>query len=388
MRSVVHGVCEMSRLGKPSHWCGTVFVVACCCALTSRGETGAAPPRWKTGAELDRALNARVRDIVWSAGTPVRQAVTALARTQGVAIMLDRRLDPGSDIELSVRDVPVREVIEQLAAQCGAAPAYLDGVVYVGPRSGTSPLAMVAKERRAEAQRLPRPMSQRLTAERAWRWDDLAEPRDLIDELAREAGITLEGTAQLPHDLWPAMDLPALAWTDRMTLVLSGFGLTFALADGGQSARLVPIPERTLVSRMYPATLPPSRVDAIKAQFPQATIEAGANRIELLGTPEEHERLQQLLRRQTTDRPPSRAAGKTVLTLKVASQPVEAILATLERQLGVTFQFDAGLEERLRTRVSLDVYEVALPELLDAALVPAGLSHRRQGDVIVISIKP
>ena len=77
-----------------------------------------------------------------------------------------------------------------------------------------------------------------------------------------------------------------------------------------------------------------------------------------------------------------------MLTLKVTSQPVEAILTTLERQLGVTFQFDAGLKERLGTRVSLDVYEVPLPELLNAALAPAGLSHRQQGDVIVISIKP
>ena len=277
MRLVAPGICEMSRLGKPLRWCGTAIVVACCWAFAIRGDTLRAPPHWKTGAEFERALNARLRDVVWSAGTPVRQAVTTLARTQGVAIMLDRRLDPGRGIELSVRDVPVREVIEQLAAQCGATAAYLDGVVYVGPRSGTSPLAMVAKERRAEAQQLPRPMAQRLTAERAWRWDDLAEPRDLIDELAREAGITLDGTAQLPHDLWPAMDLPALAWTDRMTLVLAGFGLTFALADGGQAARLVPIPTQTLVSRMYPATLPPARLDAIKTLFPQATIEAGAS---------------------------------------------------------------------------------------------------------------
>ncbi len=52
------------------------------------------------------------------------------------------------------------------------------------------------------------------------------------------------------------------------------------------------------------------------------------------------------------------------------------------------FEFDAGLEERLRTRVSFDVHEVPLPELLDAALAPAGLSHRQQGDVIVVSVKP
>ena len=388
MKLAGHGIREMSRLGKPLRWSGTAIVVACCCTFSLLGDLLAAPPRWKTGAEFERALNAHVRDALWSAGTPVRQALTTLARTQEVAIMLDRRIDPGSGIELSVHDVSVREVIEQLAAQCGATPAYLNGVVYVGPRLGAAHLALVAKERRSEAQQLPRPMAQRLAAERAWRWDDLAEPRNLLDELVREAGVALADAEGLPHDLWPGMDLPALAWTDRMTLVLAGFGMTFAFSDGGQSARLVPMPEQAMVSRTYPAVLSSSRLDAIKSLFPQATIDTGAHRVELWGTQEEHERLQQLLQHQAIGRPSSRAAGKTVVTLSVTSQPVDAILKTLERQLGVTFQFDTGLEERLRTRVSFDVHEVPLQELLDAALTPAGLRHRQQGDVIVVSIKP
>ena len=55
-----------------------------------------------------------------------------------------------------------------------------------------------------------------------------------------------------------------------------------------------------MMSRTYPAILSSSRLDAIKSLFPQAKIDTGANRIELLGTPEEHERLQQLLQRQAT----------------------------------------------------------------------------------------
>ena len=49
--------------------------------------------------------------------------------------MLDRRIDPDSAIELSVHDVTMYDVIEQLAAQCEAAPSYLDGVVYLVPRT-------------------------------------------------------------------------------------------------------------------------------------------------------------------------------------------------------------------------------------------------------------
>ncbi len=139
MRLAVPGISEMSRLGKPLRWCGTAIVVACCCAFAFAGDMlrGAAPlengRRIRTRAQCPRAG----RRVVCRYACPASR--DHARRTQGVAIMLDRRIDPGSGIELSVHDVSVREVIEQLAAQCGATPAYLDGVVYMGPRSGTAP---------------------------------------------------------------------------------------------------------------------------------------------------------------------------------------------------------------------------------------------------------
>jgi hypothetical protein len=349
------------------------------------GSASQSPPRWKTGQEFARALNAVVRDVVWSAGTPVRQAVTTLAQSQGIAIVLDRRIDPDSAIELSVHDVTMYDVIEQLAAQCEAAPSYLDGVVYLLPRAARCDLASVAKDRRTEAQSLPRPIAQRFLAERAWGWIALAEPRNLLEELAREAKVTIDGAAEIPHDLWPVVDLPALAWTDRMTLVLAGFGQTFEFLEGGKRIRLVPIPVATMTSTTYPADLPPARLDVIRTLFPQAEIAAESQQITLRGTPEEHERLRQLLQKQSSGRSSNRPAGKTVLTLKVNSQPVDAILQTLERQLDLSFQFEDGLAERLRTRVTFDLHEATLPQLLQATLTPAGLSFRQQGDVIVIA---
>ncbi len=368
------------RLG----WVGVVLIWAFGAERAAGADRTPGPPRWKTGAEFRQALDARIDDVVWSAGTPLRQALETVARTQHIAIMIDRRIDPDSPVGLSARDTPVRELIAQLAAQCGGTPTCLDGVVYVGPRMLTLHLATTAQQRRSEAQRLTGRAAERLAAKRAWRWDELAEPRALVADLAREADLRVVGIEQLPHDLWPALDLPPLAWTDRMTLVLAGFGLTFALADGGTSARLVPLPAPDLVSRSYQAVLSSSQLDAVKSLFRDATIDERAGRIEFSGTVDEHDRLRRLLERQTATRPSGRPADHTGLTLKVASQPVDAILSTLERQLGVKFQIQAGLETSLHTRVSLDVREASLSELLDAALAPAGLSHHSQGDVIVI----
>ena len=42
-----------------------------------------------------------------------------------------------------------------------------------------------------------------------------------------------------------------MPWTERMTLVLAGFGMTFEFADGGASIRLVPLPEVLTIERTY-----------------------------------------------------------------------------------------------------------------------------------------
>jgi hypothetical protein len=330
-------------------------------------------------------LNAGVRDVVWSAGTPVRQALTTLAGTQGIAIMLDRRIDPASGIELSLHEVTVAEVIAQLAAQCDAAPRVLEAVVYIGPRAATAGLTTVAAERRRAAQQLPPALVARLTAARPWSWEELAEPRGLLEELGREAEVTFDDAARVPHDLWPAADLPPLAWTDRLTLVLAGFNLTFELDALGQRVRLVPMPVLTPVSGDYPVRLPPSERAVLARLFPQAVFDDATGRVTLQDVPEEHERLQRWLERVATQRPRPRGASRTVMTLRVVQQPVEAILQAVAQRLGVAFEFEGELGERLRRRVSIDVRDATLDELLTAALEPAGLTFRRRDDVIVIA---
>ncbi len=232
-------------------------------------------------------------------------------------------------------------------------------------------------------------MASRLLAERRWRWDELAEPHDLIRELGAEAQVTIEGLDEIPHDLWPAVELPALSWTDRMTLVLAGFGLTFEFADRGERIRLVALPQQSLLERTYRVTLSQPNWDAIVAEFPGAEIARSADAVTLEGTSEEHERLQKLLARHVAGNRTSRTGeaakrGSRVHTLRVHQQPVGAILRTLEQQLQLRFHFESDVGEQLQMRVSFDVRKVPLEKLLDETLLPAGLTYRHDGDVIRI----
>jgi hypothetical protein len=341
---------------------------------------------------LERVWTSDVENIVWSAGTPVREAVESLSRTQGVAILLDRRIDPQTAIELSLQDVPLLVIMQRLATQCGATPVILHDVVYLGPRIAVGGLSAAAESRRREAGQLPKGLSTRLLAAREWEWDTLAEPRALVQELADEARVQIENLDEIPHDLWPAQRLPALAWVDRLTLVLAGFGLTYAFEDEGQRVRLVALPEAEIVARTYETSLSTAQLESILAAAPPGVIAVREGQLEVRGTAEEHGQLQRLLsgRAQASRAEPGRksASGrtteKTLFTLKVAGQPLEAILRALETQTGLRILWDDALREPLQTRVTFDVREVKLEELLDAALKPARLTFRKEGNTVTV----
>ena len=50
----------------------------------------------------------------------------------------------------------------------------------------------------------------------------------------------MEGLEQIPHDLWPEVDLPPLKFAQAMSLSLAGFGLTYDYVQDGTAIRLTP----------------------------------------------------------------------------------------------------------------------------------------------------
>jgi hypothetical protein len=88
---------------------------------------------------------------------------------------------------------------------------------------------------------MPSDLRARLLNQRPLVWPDLAQPRDLVAALAAEAGLSVKLPDSTPHDLWPAVDLPPLTWTDRLSLVLAGFDLTFEIDPAKKTIALKPL---------------------------------------------------------------------------------------------------------------------------------------------------
>ncbi len=204
----------------------------------------------------------------------------------------------------------------------------------------------------------------------------------ILDELTRPQQIEVDDVDQIPHDLWPEVDLPPMMLADRLSLVLAGFDLTFRCEDGGRRIHLEPLSHQILVERTYRHSLDAAELKRLLEQLSDSSVRVLRGRLVLRGTPEAHRRLQQLLQ---PDAPPPEAGvdPNTVYTLTITNQPVGAVIKTLE-QRGLKFHIDASLLQQLYTRVSFQVQEAPLDKLLDEALKPAGLTFERKGGEITI----
>ncbi len=336
------------------------------------------PTAWKSGDAFRRRLEGKIEIIEWSAN-PLRSGLENLSRAQQIAVFLDRHIDPGKEITLTLRNVPVDEVFKRLAGRIQAGVCCISSVLYIGPMSLTEKLATVAAVRRDETDKLPPAIRGRLTKADAWHWDELSAPRDLLSQLEERYEVQILNPEVVAHDLWPAGDFPPLEFADRLTLILAGFGLTFEYVPPGNVVRLVPLPENASVQRTYsPRGDVVSAVRQLTGNFPGAQIARRGDRIVVNGSWEDHESIQRLMRGEQAIRRTSTPA-EIRYSVKIQNQPVGQVIRVLADKLMLELTIDPGADPSLLKLISFQVKEVPQDELLKAALVPAGLTFKLDG---------
>jgi hypothetical protein len=373
--SMAAGWGERMHLRRLGPWLALV-----CFAPAARAD---APVDWPTGRELERQLAAKVT-VTWG-GVPLRQALTNLCRQNRLGLVLDRRVDPGQEVEIELAEMPLRDALTQIAARRRLGAAILEGVVYIGPVDTASKLRTLAHLRAQEAAELPAARRSAFRRTRAWRWEDLATPRELLNELAEEAELNFTGL-DVPHDLWGGADLPPLLWTARLSLIAAQFGSTFRLAADGRRVEFAPIPEEVAIERSFPGGNQPEELaDTWRELLPECRIEVAGSKIVVRGTLED---LEQIESSRSGGSQRTRVTGDAVtrFTLTYRDRPLRPLLDKLAEQANLEFRYDeqalAAAGVSLDTRTSFEAKEVTLDELLRAALDPAGLDFRRDASVV------
>ncbi len=311
---------------------------------------GADRPAWATGPALQQNLAASV-DILW-AENPLRQAVQNLSQARRVAVLVDRRVDPGQKLNLSLRDVSLESALQTIAKSRDLGMARLGSVIYLGPPSSAERLGAVAAAFEKELLHQPPAVKRTYRQTRRLLWADFAAPRDLLAQLAAENGLEIANLDAVPHDLWAEADLPPLSLVDRLTLIAVQFDLMFNVSDRGVRLELVPIPkELPRLSKNTRAAVAPRH-------------------------------------------PPKPAAGSAlppIARVSVQEKPLGPVLEQLAKQLHLELKIDrqaiAAAGVSLDQRVSLQVENVSVDELLERLLESSGLKFERRQRVVEISPK-
>lgn len=343
-------------------------------ACLASGTSDAQEITWKTGTLLRRQLDGS--SSVTLSQQPLRQTLTNLSRNTGVAIFLDRRIDADREIELSATDVPLAAVLDEAASKADGAMCVIGSVIYIGPASTASKLPTLVSQKRQEIAALQAPAKTRLLKAETWKWEELSEPHDLIKQLAEKGGVSVQNLEVVPHDLWAAGDFPALAWPERMTLALAGFGLTFEVSRTGTALRLVPMPDNPRIEQTYSPRAATAVAQAeVRRLFPGASTEIEGAKLKVLATAEEHEKIARLMAGQTVKTKTTTSPDKRY-SLTVERQPAGAVMKTISNQIKRELKYDAEVGQKLREPVTFTVADVPLEELLEKTLGPLGLSYK------------
>jgi len=307
---------------------------------------------WATGRQLSQTL-AQPIDVFWS-NNPLRGAMTSLSRAQRVAILIDRRVDPGQRLTLNLQNVPLETILQTVAKRCGLGLARLGPVVYLAPPAAAERLRPLATAMDRAARQLPAAAQRKFLRTQPLAWEDLATPRELLEQLGRQNGLEIDGLERVPHDLWAAADLPPLPLVERLTLIAAQFDLGFTIAAGGTRLELAPMPKDLPV---LPADRRP-----LSAGHAASTSSA-------------------------TQPAPSLERVR-IQRLSVRDKPLGPVLRQLAERLGLQLKLDEQAIQRagisLDQRVSVLVENATVDQLLHELLKSTGLKFQRRQNVVEI----
>lgn len=349
----------------------------------------------RSGAGRTAQQLAQPVSLTWQE-VPLATALDRLAATQSLAVWLDRRIDPSTPINLTVADQPVVAVLHAMGEQANAAAVPFAGIVYLGPQQTADELTTLAELAREPLVKAPAAVRNAWLKPQPSSYARLSQPRELFMQLAKDAGATAINVEQIPHDLWPARELPAIAAIDRAVLLLAGFDLTCRLSVDGSQLAVAPIDRPVVVSREYRVV--PSRAAAFEealAQLPAAKASGEKSRPIVAARSEEHDQLRAALAGRSSTRGaadaaasgrPAKSSGANALesrrfTLTIENKPLAPVLAQLASQLNLQISWDAAIPdtaEGRNTLVSCQVDRANLDDLLNALLTPAGFTYERQ----------
>ena len=353
------------------------------------------PPRLVTGTifrdELQRDVSA-----VWDE-IELRTVLRRLQADRGVAVLIDRRIDPNAGFEVRFNGEQLRDALTKLADQADAAISFPENVVYIGPARPARWLLTAIDQATLQLSlpglKIPERRQFELSSRKTAHWQDLSTPREVLERIAASYQLQVEGLDLVPYDLWASATLPHVSAAEALTLVTIQLDLGWEWRPGGGGIKLVLWEAPQPIERRYQ---PRGQTVAEAAkrwadELPEANVRVEGGEIVVVGRTEDHRLAQALRTTGTLPRRETLATNAVPLrnrrfTLKVESVPVRTILKELEKS-GAVFEYDedalkqAGVS--LDQRISLDVHKLDADAFFKGVFDPIGVGF----EINVLTVK-
>ncbi len=332
------------------------------------------------GGEFRQAWNSPVRARLDQ--EPLRQAMQRLCSTAKIAWTVDRRLDPDQVVTWTAeKAVPLSEFLPELLGTIQADCVVVGDTVIVGPEDSIQWLRTLAEIQRTEllakagAAKLVQSLGRPLDVN----WNELAEPKLLVIELAQRAKVSLTGADLIPYDLWDSGDLVGLSPGEALTVFASQYDLRLQWEAGGQAA-LVPLKLPVTVSRLIPVA--DAKREAARVQFPDLATAPEGKSWRVSGRVEELETFELWLKGKAQPSPRPRQPASDWRTRKFTFKVENASLIDVLngfKQQGTAIHWneqallDAGVD--LKVKLKIDLQGASADEFLSAICHPAKIKY-------------
>lgn len=343
----------------------------------------AAETDWRTGSDFRNHLQTDI-SLTWQS-RGLREGLETLARSQRVAIFLDRRVDPGVRITFTCDGTPVETAIRGIAAKAKLGVGFVGPVIYVGPPLTCAGIATLSEVRNEQVKDLPAAAHKRLLRKNPTAWPDLVEPQLLLARMATTAGLTIPNIQSVPHDIWRSIDLPDMTFAEQAVLVSAGFDLSFRWHANARQIFLIRYPKATSIRRVYGSADPEKLAKQLAKLLPQAFVEVEESRVVVRSTLEDHWEIERTRGTKGVQQKAPKDPKDERYTLTVKQQPTEVLFKLLTKKLKMELVVHKDAPRaKLDKRITFSVNEATNVELFKAIGRAAGLKVQFDTGVVYV----
>jgi len=331
-------------------------------------------------------------------GRPLREIVEKICGNHQVTIVLDRRIDPGQEIDFSTTGKSTAEEVEELAEVVGMRGSVFGNCAYVGPEHAVRVLQSLIVTRKEEL--IPRrrsPVGAWMFKEGDFGWKDLEKPREVVERWLKSAEVNVTNGELIPQDRWAGVELKGVTPIEALSVVLIQWDLTFEVDASRNQVTLKPIPEQVAVTREIGVIKAKDKegrelaFSKLKLLFEEVQFELRGDRVKGTGLWEDLKRAEASLDRiKSVGNIDEEPLKNRKYSLKLRDVPLSQFMKQM-RKSGVEFEYDAAEFRKRRinlmTAPTINVENMGSQELFEMLFGPLGLDVELDDKTVRLRVK-